>query len=168
MKNPMNESMNDEDRDIVNQLARVASELQQQRTGHAHGAVNVILSDDTLVVRLDDALTAAELALSRDPNGACQVQEFHRQLFLNSPEPMRREIKQITGREVQEATAEIETKSGSISHTFTSGTIVQVYLLTPDGNSTEVESSTGASQLDADSIERAEDDGLRVTPPPDN
>jgi len=160
----MNEQMIDVDRDIVNQLARVASELQQQRTGHAHGVVNAILSGDTLVVRFDDALTAAELALSRDPSGACQVQEFHRQLFLNSPEPMRQKIKQITGREVREATAEIESKSGSITHAFTTGTMVQVYLLTPDGNSTNVESSTGASQLDAGSIERAEDNGLRVTP----
>ncbi len=160
--------MNDVDRKIVNQLARVASELQQKRTGHAHGVVHVLLSDDTLVVRLDDALTAAELALSRNPNGAAQVQEFHRQLFVNSSEPMRREIKQITGRDVREATAEIETKSGSITHAFTTGTMVQVYLLTPDGNSSEVESSTRASQLDAGSIERAEDNGLRVTPPPDD
>ncbi len=117
------------DREIASQLARTASELQQQRTGHAHGAVNVIFGDDTLVVRLDDALTAAEMGLSRDPNGAVQVQEFHRQLFLNSLEPMRRQIKQIIGREVQEAAAEVETKSGSLTLTFSSGTMVQVYLL---------------------------------------
>jgi uncharacterized protein YbcI len=160
--------MNVMDRDIADQLVRVASELQQQRTGHAHGMVNAILSGDTLVVRFDDALTAAEMALSRDPRGASQVQELHRQLFLNSPEPMRQEIKQITGREVREAASEIETKSGSVTHAFTTGAMVQVYLLAPDRSSVEVESGSGAVQLDAGSIERAEDDELRVTPPPDD
>ncbi len=164
----MNKHMNVMDQDIASQLVRVASELQQQRTGHAHGAVNAILSGDTLVVRFDDALTAAEMALSRDPRGASQVQEFHRQLFLNSPEPMRQEIKQITGRGVREAASEIETNAGSITHVFTTGAMVQVYLLDPDGNPTEVQASSGAGQPDSGSIARAEDDGLRVTPLPDD
>ena len=164
----MNEHTNEMDQDIATQLVRVASELQQQRTGHAHGVVNAILSGDTLVVRFDDALTAAEMALSRDPKGASQVQEFHRQLFLNSPEPMRQEIEQITGREVREAASEIETKSGSITHVFTTGAMVQVYLLAPEGRSTEIQPESGPNQLDADSIASAEDDGLRVLPPADD
>jgi uncharacterized protein YbcI len=139
--------------DITEQLAEMASLLQQQRTGVAPKAVTAVLSEDTLVVTLHDALTPAEKALFRTPEGAAQLQEFHRQLFSSESESMRQEIKRITGREVREATAEIETATGAVVHVFTTGAMVQMFLLTP-----EVVPYTGT---DADSIERADDDGFR-------
>jgi len=151
--------MNESDSDITQQLAQVASTLQQQRTGHAPKAVNVALSGDTLVVTLHDALTAAEKALARSPQGAAQMQEFHRQVFFNSSEPMLKEIKRITGREVREASAEIETATGTVVHAFTTGAMVQVFLLTP-----EVVPYTGT---DRDTIERADDDGFHLAPDTD-
>ena len=57
------------------------------------------------------------------------MQEFHRQLFTDSADPLRREIKRITGVDVREATAEVETKTGTVVHVFTTGTMVQVFLL---------------------------------------
>ena len=60
------------------------------------------------------------------------MQEFHRQLFNNSSEPLRQEIKKITGVEVRQATAEVETATGAVVHAFTTGTVVQVYLLAGD------------------------------------
>jgi uncharacterized protein YbcI len=74
---------------IAQQLAHIASELQLQRTGHAPNAATVILNEDTLVVTLHDALTPAEKALARTPEGAARVQDFHRQLFASSSESMR-------------------------------------------------------------------------------
>jgi uncharacterized protein YbcI len=142
---------------IAEQLALVASRLQEERTGHAPKAVTVVLSEDTLVVTLHEALTPAERALSKSAAGATQVQEFHRQLFANSTAEMRQEIKRITGRDVREAIAEVETTTGAVVHAFTTGAMVQVYLLTPNGK----------PPADGDSQERAsraEDDGLRVTP----
>jgi uncharacterized protein YbcI len=124
--------MNDSNLTIAEQLARVASRLQASRTGHAPQAVTVVLSEDTLVVTLHEALTPVEKALARTPAGAAQVQEFHRQLFANATDEMRQEIKRITGRDVREATAEIETATGSVVHAFTTGAMVQVYLLKPD------------------------------------
>ena len=124
--------MNDTTSDIAQQLARVASRLQEQRTGHAPKAVTVVLSEDTLVVTLHEALTPAEKALARSPQGAAQVQEFHRQLFATSTEEMREEIKRITGREVREAVAEIETATGNVVLAFTTGAMVQVFLLAPE------------------------------------
>ena len=115
---------------VAQQIAEIASGLQQQRTGHAPTAVTVVLSEDTLVVTLHDALTPAEKALAQSPAGAAQVQEFHRQLFANSSELMRQEIKRITGRDVREAAAEVETATGTVVHAFTTGAMVQVYLLT--------------------------------------
>lgn len=144
--------MNENDSHIAQELARVASTLQQQRTGLAPKSVTVILNEDTLVVTLHDALTPAEKALARTVEGAAQVQEFHRQLFSTSSEPMRQEIKRITGREVREATAEIETTTGAVVHAFTTGAMVQMFLLTP-----EVVPYTGT---DRDSNERADDDGF--------
>ncbi len=134
----------------------VASVLQQQRTGLAPKAATVVLSEDTLVVTLHDALTPAEKALSRTPEGAAQVQEFHRQLFSSSSDSMRQEINRITGREVREATAEIETATGAVVHAFTTGEMVQVFLLTP-----EMVAYTGTNR---DMAERADDDGLRPSP----
>jgi uncharacterized protein YbcI len=114
---------------IAQQVAQVAKALQQQRTGHAPKAVTVVLSEDTLVVTLHGALTPAEQALAKSREGAAQVQEFHRQLFRNSVDSLWKEIKRITGREVREAAAEIEPTTGSVVHAFTTGTMVQVFLL---------------------------------------
>lgn len=121
--------MNGTQLSITQQIAEVAKTLQQQRTGFAPGEVTVVLDEDTLVVTLHDALTPAEKTLAQSAAGAAQVQEFHRQLFSNSSESMRQEIKRITGREVREAAAEIETATGTVVHAFTTGAMVQVLLL---------------------------------------
>jgi uncharacterized protein YbcI len=137
---------------MTQRLARVASTLQRQRTGVAPKAVTAILSENTMVVTMEGALTLVERALVRTPQGAAQVQEFHRQLFASSSESMREKIKTITGRDVREATTEIETNAGAIAHVFNSGAMVQVFLLTP-----ELESYQGS---DRESMERADNDGF--------
>ena len=81
------------------------------------------------MITLCDALSPAERALAKSPAGAAQVQEFHKQLFNNSAETLRQEIKRITGVDVREATAEIEPITGTVVQAFTSGTVVQVFLL---------------------------------------
>ena len=61
---------------------------------------------------------------------------------------MRQEIKRIRGREVREAVVEVETATGAIVHVFSTGAMVQVYLLTQD---------TGPGiDIDRDSIERGD------------
>lgn len=117
---------------VEQQIAEAVSEFQNQSTGHTPKAVSVALSEDTLVVTLHEALTPAEQALAKSADGAAQVQEFHRQLFATSSESLRQEIKRITGRQVRDATAEVEPTTGSIVHAFTTGTVVQVFLLTPN------------------------------------
>ena len=150
--------MNVLDSTIAQQLASVASRFQKQRTGHLPTVVTVVLTEDTLVITLHEALTPAEKALAKSADGAVQVQEFHRQLFATSSEPLREEIKRITGRQVREAAAEIETTSGTVFHAFTTGAMVQVFLLIPEDADTE------AVREPTEAVERAEDDGLRVTP----
>ena len=116
---------------MAQQVAEAATTFQLQRTGHAPRAVTVVLSEDTLVITLHGALSPAEKGLAQTPAGAAQVQEFHRQLFNDSLGSLRREIKRITGVEVQEAAAEVEATTGTVVHAFTTGTMVQVFLLSP-------------------------------------
>jgi uncharacterized protein YbcI len=115
---------------MAQQVAQAAIAFQRQRTGHAPKAVTVVLSEDTLVVTLHGALTPAEEAVvKKSPAGAAQVQEFHRQLFADSSDSLRKEIKRITGVKVREAAAEVEPTTGAVVHAFTSGTMVQVFQL---------------------------------------
>ena len=117
------------DPSVAQQIAQAAIAFQQQRTGHEPQAVAVVLSGDTLLITLHGALSPAEKVLSQSPEGAARVQEFHRQLFANSAAELRQEIKRITGVEVREATAEVETTTGTVVQVFTTGTMVQVFLL---------------------------------------
>lgn len=114
---------------MARDIGRAASAFEQNRTGHVPKSVSVVVSDNTLVITLHGALSPAERALARTPAGAAQIQEFHRQLFANAADSLRQDIQRITGVEVREATAEIETVTGSVVKVFTSGTVVQVFLL---------------------------------------
>jgi len=122
-------TMNQSRLTMAQEIARAASAFEQRRTGHVPKSVAVVLAEDTLVVTLHGALSPAEQALLRTPAGAAQMQEFHRQLFANSADELRQEIKRITGVEVREAAAEVEPESGTVVQVFTTGTVVQVYLL---------------------------------------
>jgi uncharacterized protein YbcI len=111
------------------QIAAAAKLFEQERTGHQPGSVTVVLSDDALVITLHGALSEAEKALAKDPDGAAKVQEFHQQLFASAAGTLRAEIEHITGVAVREATAEIEPRTGTVVRAFASGTVVQVFLL---------------------------------------
>ena len=111
------------------QIAHAAITFEQNRTGHRPEAVTVVMSENTLVITLHGALSPAENALAKSPAGAVQLQEYHRQLFNTAAATLRQEIKRITGVDVRESTAEVEPATGSVIHAFTSGTVVQVFLL---------------------------------------
>jgi uncharacterized protein YbcI len=114
---------------VAEQVAQAAIDFERRRSGHAPQSVTVVFSDETLVITLHGALSRAEKILAQTPVGAAQLQEFHRQLFVNSSGSLREEIRRITGVEVREATAEVETASGAVVKVFTTGTVVQVFLL---------------------------------------
>jgi uncharacterized protein YbcI len=134
--------MDKNDSGMAQQIAEAAIRFAGEQTGHVPQSATVVLGDDTLVVTLHGALTPAEQALARTPAGAAQVQEFHRQLFNSSAQALRLEIQRITGVAVREATAEVETTTGTVVHAFTSGTMVQVFLLA-QGLSADVWNGSG-------------------------
>jgi len=117
------------DPSVAHQIAQAASDFEERQTGHAPKSVTVVLSEETLVITLHGALSLAEKALATSPEGAAQVQEFHRQLFTDSSDSLREEIKRITGVEVREAAAEAAPTTGAVVKAFTTGTIVQIFLL---------------------------------------
>lgn len=121
--------MDDARTSIAQQVADAAGVFQKQQTGHAPQSVSVVFGLDTLVITLHGALSPAEKIMAQTAAGATLVQEYHRQLFAGSSEALRREIKRITGMEVQEAAAEIEPASGTVVHAFTTGNMVQVFHL---------------------------------------
>jgi len=127
------------------QIGQAASAFEQQRTGHLPRSVNVVLNEDTLVITLHDALSPAEKALAKSAAGAAQLQEFHRQLFSNAAGAMRQEIKRITGVEVREGRAEVETMTGAVMQLFATGTVVQVFQL---AGSVAAESWSGSGRGD--------------------
>jgi uncharacterized protein YbcI len=141
---------------IAQQIAKAAIAFEQRRTGnHVPKSVTVVLSEGTLVITLHEALSPAERALSQSPAGAAKVQEFHRQLFANSSDSLRQEIKRITGMDVREATAEIEPASGAVVQAFTTGTVVQVFLLAGSASTeTWSESAVAGSGPVASSVGR--------------
>lgn len=114
---------------MAQRVVEAASSFQLQVTGRAPKSVTAVLNGDTLVITLREALTPAEQALATGPNGAAKVQEFHRQLFATSSDALRQEIQRITGVEVREAAGEVDTVTGAVVHAFTTGTMVQVFLL---------------------------------------
>lgn len=121
--------MNAERRTMAQQVSDAVTKCQTERTGHAPKAVTVVLSLDTLVATIHEALSPAEVALSQTWKGAAQVQEYHRKLFLSSMGALRDEIKRITGVAIRESVAEVETTTGAIVHVYTSGSMVQVFPL---------------------------------------
>jgi uncharacterized protein YbcI len=112
---------------MAQQIAQAAGAFHRRRTGHSPKSVAVVLGEDTLVITLHEALSPAEKNLAKTSDAAAQVQEFHRQLFANDSDSLRQEIKRITGVEVREAVADVETTTGSVMQIFTTGTMVQVF-----------------------------------------
>jgi uncharacterized protein YbcI len=131
---------------VAQQIAQVAVAFEQERTGHVPKSVTVVMSDKTLVITLHGALSAAEKALAASPEGAAQVQNFHRQLFANCSDSLREEIRRITGVEVREAAAEVEATTGTVVKVFTTGTMVQVFLLA-EGMPTDSWSGSGKADV---------------------
>jgi len=138
---------------MAQEIAQAASALQKQRTGHSPKSAAVVLSDDTLVITLHEPLSPAEKSLAKSSEGATQVQEFHRQLFAKDADALRKEIKRITGVDVREAAAEVETTTGTVVQVFTTGTMVQVFRLahgisaetwSGDGRGDELKSAVSA------------------------
>ena len=111
---------------MAQQIAQTAIAFEEQRLGRKPTSVTVVLGGDTVVITMHGVLSPAERTLAASPAGAAQLQEFHQQLFKLSSEPLRQEIRRITGLEICE---EAKNKATAAVQVFSVGTVVQVFLL---------------------------------------
>jgi uncharacterized protein YbcI len=111
---------------MAQQIAQTAFAFEEQRLGRKPISVTVVLGGDTLVITMRGVLSPAERLLAASPAGAAQLQEFHQQLFDLSSDPLRQEIKRITGFAVCE---DPKNKATAAVQVFSVGTVVQVFLL---------------------------------------
>ena len=119
---------------MAQQIAQTAIAFEEQRLGRKPTSVTVVLGGDTLVITMHGVLSPAEKALAASPAGAAQLQEFHQQLFNVSSDPLREEIRRITGLEACVVTKD---QAAAAVQVFANGTVVQVFLLAgclPAGN----------------------------------
>lgn len=121
----LNENMPNAAREIAN----AAIAFQRNYTGVMPISVTVILGEETLLVRLHDALSPAEKLLARTPEGAAFVREYHRQLFQTSAAALHNELQRILGVEVRESTIEMEPATGRLVEVAPSGDLIQVFRL---------------------------------------
>ncbi|MBN1553948.1 MAG: DUF2294 family protein [Phycisphaerae bacterium] len=110
--------MNENQPNTAQRIVKAAMTFQQQTTGHVPKGVSVVLHQDTLVITMHEALSPAEKDLAKNPVGAAQVEEFHRQLFRNSSRSLREEIRSILGVDVRGAIVEIEPVTGTVVQVF--------------------------------------------------
>ena len=111
---------------MAQQIAQTAIAFEEQRLGRKPTSVTVVLGGDTLLITMHGVLSPAEMALAASSAGAAQLQEFHQQLFNLSSDPLRREIKRITGLDVCTVA---QNRAAAAVQVFAIGTVVQVYLL---------------------------------------
>ena len=119
---------------MAQQIAQTAIAFEEHRLGRRPKSVTVVLGGDTLVITMHGVLSRAEMILAATTVGAAQLQEFHQQLFNHSSEPLRLEIKRITGLELCEGANDRPTAAVQV---FSVGAVVQVFLLAgrlPAGN----------------------------------
>src|SRR4051812_19010624 len=99
---------------MAQRLAQAARDFQQQQAGAVAKAVTVVVSGDTLVITLHEALSPAERELAQSGAGASRVRESHQQWFNTASNELRQQVKRITGVDVCEATVDVETLTGAI------------------------------------------------------
>lgn len=111
---------------MAQQIAQTAIAFEEQRMNREPTSVTVVLGGDTLVITMHGVLSPAERTLAASPAGAAKLQELHQQLFHFSSDPLRLEIKRITGLELSEVAKDRATAAMQL---FSDGTVVQVFLL---------------------------------------
>jgi hypothetical protein len=75
---------------------------------------------------MQGVLSLAEMGVAKSEMGLAQLRKFHQYLFNDSSDPLRLEIKRITGLDVCE---DAEHKATAAVQVFPNGTVVQVFLL---------------------------------------
>jgi len=125
---------------MARQVARAVMAFQQKTTGHAPKAVTVVLSQDTLVVTLHEALDDATRRIVLEE---LRDKVFNPKILSISHCKREFDVTRITAQtdrgevtfqlrtrdDVREAVAEVEPTTGAVVQAFTRSAMVQVFRL---------------------------------------
>jgi uncharacterized protein YbcI len=123
---------------MAQQIGQSAIAFEEHRLGRRPKSVTVVLGGEILVITMHGVLSRAEMTVAENSAGAAKLQEFHQELFNHSSEPLRQEIKRITGLELCEVAKD---KAIAAVQVLPNGTVVQVFLL--HGRSLDADHWTG-------------------------
>jgi uncharacterized protein YbcI len=107
---------------MAQQIGQSAIAFEEHRLGRRPKSVTAVLGGEILVITMHGVLSRAEMTIAENSAGAAKLQEFHQELFNHSSEPLRQEIKRITGLDLCD-------KTSVAVQVFPTGTVVQVFVL---------------------------------------
>ncbi len=130
---------------IGERIARAVHAFELRRMKHARKWVAIFMNEETIVIALHGSMTDAEKDLAQSAAGAAEVHEFHRQLFAGVSALLLRRIKSITGMDVRQTSAEINSTTGSIVHLFTTDIVGENFPRAPSGFAATSTSGAGSN-----------------------
>jgi uncharacterized protein YbcI len=104
--------MEDTEATMAKRIALAAMVYEHRVTGRVPEIVTVVLGDDAVIIKACRSLAQTKAEMVKSSDCAVQLRESQRIPFNIACEPLRCEIGQITGVEVREAVAEVESSIG--------------------------------------------------------
>ena len=112
-------------------VAHAAGSFEHRLLGRAPSSITVAAAAGSLTVCVHEPLAPVERGLARDAAGAARVQELHLELFDDALDALVVEVRRRTGVTLCGAIAHVDTATGSIVKTFTTGPCVDLFLFGP-------------------------------------
>jgi uncharacterized protein YbcI len=117
-------------RRVAREVARTAGSFEHLLTGRVPTSVMIVADGDWMVVSLSEAFSPDERRLAaHGQEGLTMVRDFHRQLFDDSLDSLRRHVERRTGVMLRGAVAHVDSVTGSVLKTFTTSQAVDLFEL---------------------------------------
>jgi uncharacterized protein YbcI len=110
-------------------VAQAAGSFEHLLLGRTPRSVMVVSDGDWMVVCLHESFSPVERRLAAEAAGSARVEDFHQYLFDQSLESLRNHVRCHTGVELRGAMAHVDTVTGSVLKTLTTGPRVELFLL---------------------------------------
>ena len=116
---------------LARQVAHAAASFEHRLLGRSPGSIMVATAAGCLTVCIHEPLAPVERRLAHDGEGAARVRSIHRGLFDDALNARVDEGRRRTGVTLCGAIAHVDTTTGSIVKTLTTGPHVDLFLLGP-------------------------------------
>ena len=117
-------------RRTAREVARTAGSFEHLLTGRVPTSVMIVADGDWMVVSMSEAFSPDERRLAANgQEGLTRVRDFHRHLFDDSLDSLRRHVERRTGVMLRGAVAHVDSVTGSVLKTFTTSPAVEFFEL---------------------------------------